>query len=700
MNNLLILAIVLLPALGAAVNGTAGPAIQKRFGALANGLIACSAIGLAFLLTAFLFLGFVLGPGPNRLVLDLYPWIESGPLQVRFELSLDPLSTLMALVVTGVGALIHVYSLGYMAHDKSPWRYFSYLNLFTFSMLMLVLSNNLMLMFVGWEGVGLCSYLLIGFWYEDVAKARAGMKAFIVNRIGDFGFLCGFFLLAWGLTGHFAGGSALNVINVNFDFLREHVHLLQAQTLWGIGLPTLVTLLFFFGATGKSAQIPLFVWLPDAMAGPTPVSALIHAATMVTAGVYMIARLNFLFVLAPATLAVVSGVGALTALFAATVGFAQNDIKKVLAYSTISQLGFMFVGVGVGAFTAGMFHLMTHAFFKACLFLGAGSVVHAMGGEQDIRRMGALRKKLPRTYATFLIAALAIAGVPGLSGFFSKDEILWKTFTHVNAAAPFWSYLVFPVALTAALCTAFYMFRLVFLTFFGETTRAAPEALAHVHESPATMTVPLVVLAALSIAGGFVGLPGLTGMPNYIEHWLGPVFEEGSKALTFREPGHGAEAIVMGVSVLLAAVGIFIAHRIYGSGRFDGAKALVQKIPALHRWVLNKYYVDEAYETVFVKPFLGLCRALRWMDVRLVDGAVNLAGRSTRVFSRLDGWIDAHIVDGAVNRLAGATTSLADKLRRIQTGRLQDAIYLLASGLFLLVAAMLIVQHFAHGTGG
>ena len=696
MMNELLLAIVLLPALGALINGTAGAVIQKRVGGQINGILATATTGLAFCIAAFLFIMMKWGGAQTGFVLDLYQWFGSGPVSVRFELRFDALSAVMTLVVTGVGALIHLYSIGYMAHDGSRWRYFSYLNLFMFSMLMLVLSNNLMLMFVGWEGVGLCSYLLIGFWYQDLDKARAGMKAFLVNRIGDFAFLCGFFLLAWGLTGGFGGSASLYAINVNFDYLREHAGILEGQTLWGIGLPTLITMLFFVGATGKSAQLPLYVWLPDAMAGPTPVSALIHAATMVTAGVYMIARLNFLYVMSPTTMAVVSGVGALTALFAATIGFAQNDIKKVLAYSTISQLGFMFVAVGVGAFSAGVFHLMTHAFFKACLFLGAGSVIHAMGGEQDMRKMGGLRKKLPWTYATFLVATLAIAGVPGLSGFFSKDEILWKAFTHVNAAVPFWGMVIFPVCLAAAMCTAFYMFRLVFMTFGGDTIRADEETRHHIHESPRTMTIPLVILAALSTVGGYVGLPALTGLPNLFEHHLWPVFEESEKVLRFTSADHAAESLVMLASVVLAALGIILAWRIYRNGRFDGAISIVARMPAFHKVVLNKYYVDEAYDAAFVKPFQGASRSLWGFDALVVDGAVNLSGTVTRAFARLDGWLDARIVDGAVNLVARTTAALGERIRRIQTGRLQDYVYALASGFVFLVVVMQAVKYFTR----
>ena len=465
----------------------------------------------------------------------------------------------MCLVVSGVGFLIHVYSAGYMHDDEGFARYFTYLNLFVFMMLTLVTANNLLLMFVGWEGVGLCSYLLIGFWYKKDSAANAGKKAFIVNRIGDFGFLLGIFFLLTTLGSH-------GVWTLDFGELQKHAHLLTGAA------ATLITLLFFVGATGKSAQLPLYVWLPDAMEGPTPVSSLIHAATMVTAGVYMIARLNFLYVMAPTTMFVVTLVGVLTALFAATIGCAQYDIKRVLAYSTVSQLGYMFVGVGSGAFAAGIFHLMTHAFFKGLLFLAAGSVMHAMSGELDMRKMGGLRKRTPVTYWTFLAGCIAIAGVPGFSGFFSKDEIMWKVFANYGGSLVFWGI----GALTAGL-TAFYMFRMFFTTFHGEC-RAPEEVKHHIHESPAVMTIPLVILAVLSVVGGWVGVPRILGGANRFEQWLEPVFGPGKEAAApalnfvtraFAEGGRGPcgvaspEGMLMAAAVIIAFAGIFIAYYFY-----------------------------------------------------------------------------------------------------------------------------------------
>ena len=465
--------IVLLPLIGAAINGLGGvlhPAQIWKAGDLLHRLRAghlarsCSRWGCSCSCTAC--------RRSDRFLLDQWwTWIDVGSLRADIAFWADPLSAVMILVVTGVGGLIHIYSIGYMHDDESYWRFFAWLNLFTFAMLTLVLGDNLLLMFVGWEGVGLCSYALIGFWYKEWANASAGSKAFIVNRVGDFGFMLGVFLLFWSMSdaGH---GSVI------FREIAQHAHVLDGKLFGGIAVATVVTLLFFVGATGKSAQIPLYVWLPDAMAGPTPVSALIHAATMVTAGVYMIGRLNFLFDMAPFTLSVVAWIGACTALFAATIALTQNDIKKVLAYSTVSQLGYMFMGMGAGAYTAGIFHLMTHAFFKACLFLGAGSVIHAMGGEQDMRKMGGLRQWMPQTYWTFLISTVAIAGIFPFAGFFSKDEILWKHFSTERG-----SLLIWAMGFVGAGMTAFYMFRLVFLTFFGEN-RADHHTREHLHESP------------------------------------------------------------------------------------------------------------------------------------------------------------------------------------------------------------------------
>src|SRR3989339_112402 len=500
--------IPLFPALGFIINSAFGGRASKTFVAW----VACLALFAAFLSSAAVFVEFLQLPATGRVFeRDIYNWIASGEMSVNIGFRIDVLSVIMCLVVTGVGFLIHVYSIGYMHDDPGFKRFFLYLNLFVFMMLLLVTGNNLLLMFVGWEGVGLCSYLLIGFWYEKDSAATAGKKAFIVNRIGDFGFLLGIFLL-------FVTLGAEGVWTLNFGEIQKSAHLLNGDI---VGL---ITLLFFVGAVGKSAQIPLYVWLPDAMEGPTPVSSLIHAATMVTAGVYMIARMNFLYSMAPDTLYVVAVIGVFTAFFAASIGFAQYDIKKVLAYSTISQLGFMFVAMGVGAYAAGIFHLMTHAFFKGLLFLGAGSVMHAMSGELDLRNMGGLRKKTPITYWTFFIACLAIAGIPGFSGFFSKDEILWKAFSSPNG--DLWIWLL--GAVTAGM-TAFYMFRLFFGTFHGEC-RASAEVKHHIHESPKVMTIPLSILAFLSVVGGYVGIPYLLGGNNAIEHFMAPVLGGGVHA--------------------------------------------------------------------------------------------------------------------------------------------------------------------------
>ena len=468
----------------------------------------------------------------------LYTWIESGALQVKLSFQVDALTAVMLLIVTGIGFLIHVYSLGYMGHDEDMARFFIYLNLFIFFMLILVMADNLLLLFVGWEGVGLCSYLLIGFWYRDHNNTIAGNKAFIVNRIGDFGFVLGIFLLVTEL-------GRQGVWTLDFAELQKNVRLLSPQMI------TAVTLLLFIGATGKSAQIPLFVWLPDAMAGPTPVSALIHAATMVTAGVYMTARLHFLFALAPTTLALIAWIGAATACFAATIALTQNDIKKVLAYSTVSQLGYMFLAVGLGAYGAAIFHVFTHAFFKACLFLGAGSVIHALGGEQDMRKMGGLRARMPTTYRTYVIATLAIAGAPLTAGFFSKDLILWQAFSH--GALELWA-----IGFLTAGMTAFYMFRQLFMVFHGEC-RASAHAQAHLHESPATMTVPLVILAAGSIFAGWLGAPEYLWGSKW-DHWLAPVFGA-------QEAHHGSVAVEIYVTLAtLALVGaaIYLAYARFG----------------------------------------------------------------------------------------------------------------------------------------
>jgi len=586
--------------------------VGDRLGKRGTAWLACGAVGLAFLAAVRAVLALAARPEHERVLTEFaYRWMKVGDFSADVAFLLDPLSAVMVLVVTGVGFLIHVYSVGYMAHEPSFRRFFLYLNLFMFSMLTLVLADNFLLMFVGWEGVGLCSYLLIGFWYTRPSATEAGKKAFIVNRIGDFGFLLGMFtLFAWG-------GS------LQYDRLFAVApHVFAA----GGAAITAATLLLFLGATGKSAQIPLYTWLPDAMEGPTPVSALIHAATMVTAGVYMVARCHVLFEMAPISMEVVAIVGATTALLAATIGMVQNDIKRVLAYSTVSQLGYMFFACGVGAFTAGIFHLMTHAFFKALLFLGAGSVIHALSDEQDLRRMGGLARRLPWTHATMLIATIAIAGIPPFAGFFSKDEILHGAFASGH-------YGIWAAGLVGALLTAFYMFRLYILAFRGES-RLSHEAEHHLHESPPSMIVPLVLLAALSVVGGWVGLPFQKG-GHVLERWLRPVFEPDAVSAVLGEAGaHRAahvvspmtEWILIELSVGVALAGILLAFRAYARDPAMVAR-LQQRWSALYQLLLHKYWVDEFYDRTIVAPIHRTSERLwRFWDVKIVDGAVNGVG--------------------------------------------------------------------------
>ncbi|HEX9614856.1 MAG TPA: NADH-quinone oxidoreductase subunit L, partial [Bacteroidota bacterium] len=545
---------------------------------------------------------------------------------VPIAYQIDQLSILMILIVTGVGFLIHVYSIGYMRGDPAFWRFFSYLNLFIVMMLNLIMADNFLLMFLGWEGVGLCSYLLIGFWHDRKFETGgykpgtgttndAAKKAFIVNRIGDVGFLLAMFLIFTRFG------------SLNFETVFGAASVLSPGNetiLW-------ITLLLFIGATGKSAQIPLFVWLPDAMAGPTPVSALIHAATMVTAGVYMVARCSVLYALAPTTLAIVAVVGVVTALFAATMGLVQNDIKKVLAYSTVSQLGYMFLAMGVAAFGAGVFHLMTHAFFKALLFLGSGAVIHAMREEQDIQKMGGLKTAMPVTYRTFFVAALAITGIPPLSGFFSKDEILWKAFSSEIGSPLLWI-----AGAAGALLTAFYMFRLVMLTFEGQARYDSHKI--HPHEAPKTMTIPLMILALFSAVGGFVGVPESLGGGNAFEHWLEPIFSRANLKLGLDH--HGPEAteyVLMVLSVGLAASGIVAAWFVY-TKRKEIAGKLRTKFSRMYRILWNKYYVDEAYDSLIVRPTVRISDTLLWkgFDVAVIDGLVNGSGRGVALVAQ---WI-------------------------------------------------------------
>jgi NADH-quinone oxidoreductase subunit L len=646
--------IVLVPLLGAAINGL----LNRRLPRQAAGLLACAAVGVSFVMSVVVFLRLLGMPAEARFLSDtMATWMGLGNFRVDLAFAIDPLGAVMALVVTGVGFLIHIYSLGYMAHDHGFQRFFTYLNLFIFAMMMLVLGENLLMLFVGWEGVGLCSYLLISFWFNDEANAAAGKKAFVVNRVGDFGFLLGIFLIGVNLLPHLDGSEGV----FSFRTMQHHVNYLAPAA-------TAICLLLFVGATGKSAQIPLYIWLPDAMAGPTPVSALIHAATMVTAGVYMIARMNFLFVLSPTALAVVAAIGVATAFFASTIALTQNDIKKVLAYSTVSQLGYMMLACGVGAFAMGIFHVMTHAFFKALLFLGSGSVIHAMSDEQDMRVMGGLKNKLPITYWTFLIGTLAIAGVFPLAGFFSKDEILWKAFSSEGGGVLPWA-----IGFIAAGMTAFYMMRLVVLTFFGEN-RATAEVQKHIHESPATMTVPLIVLAVLSIVGGWIGWPHFMGGGAWFEGWLEPVFASasgaahgaaahganeahgavshaveaaGHAAASGHDAGHGGhdttmEWVLAGASLLWGILGLVLGWFVYMKKTDLAESFRTMGGGFVHRVLLNKYYVDEAYEAVFLRPGFALSKNVLWkgVDAGFIDGllvngsalTVAIVGAILRIF--------------------------------------------------------------------
>ncbi|MBI3129267.1 MAG: NADH-quinone oxidoreductase subunit L [Candidatus Tectomicrobia bacterium] len=666
--------IPLFPLAGVLINGLLGSRTRGAAGHLAT-LMA----GLSFLVVLGISREMILGPGGSHTV-AVWDWITAGKFSASLSFLIDPLSTIMLLVVTGVGFVIHLYSIGYMHGDPGYPRFFTYLNLFMVSMLLLVMGDNYLVMFVGWEGVGLCSYLLIGFWYEKKSASDAGKKAFIVNRIGDAGFLLGMFLI-WSLTGSLAYGEA---------FKAE----LAAPAATAIGL------LLFIGAMGKSAQIPLYVWLPDAMEGPTPVSALIHAATMVTAGVYMVARTSPIYVQGPAALEVVALVGALTAIFAASIGLVQNDIKRVLAYSTVSQLGFMFMALGVGAFASGIFHLMTHAFFKGLLFLGSGSVIHALhhapaDQQQDMRYMGGLRSKMPVTYGTFLIGAIAIAGVPPFAGFWSKDEILAGAFFSGH-------YLVWGLGTAAAFMTAFYMFRLIFMTFHGEM-RVDHHAREHIHESPATMTVPLVILAVLSVVGGI--LPGFPPDAGWIHKFLAPSLAKAPAAHAaagegYRivkaaagagEPGggHGTVGIVLiALAIAVALGGIALAWRMYMRDTAAPGR-LAARFPGLYRVLLNKYYVDEFYQACIVEPIYRLMRALFNFDQRVVDGAVNGSSFLTVWTSRLSGLFDLRTVDGAVNGTASVLAFFAQLLKFIQSGMVQNYLFMMLLGVFLMVSAYL-----------
>jgi NADH-quinone oxidoreductase subunit L len=660
--------IVFLPLLGAIVNGLLGAKIQKSMGKGAIGMIACAPVVIAFGLSVWAFFILVgLEPEKRFLIDNMYRWIDLGSLQVDMAFMVDPLSAVMILIVTGIGGLIHIYATGYMHDDNAFWRFFAYLNLFTAAMLTLVLGDSLLLLFVGWEGVGLCSYALIGFWYTDHANARAGNKAFIVNRVGDFGFVLGMFLLFWSLDAQGHG-------TLTFRDMVKWAPSIKDMMIWGMPVATVATLFLFVGATGKSAQIPLFVWLPDAMAGPTPVSALIHAATMVTAGVYMTARMNVFFSMAPDTLHVIAIIGVATALVAATIALTQYDIKKVLAYSTVSQLGYMFIGVGVGGYAAAVFHLMTHAFFKACLFLGSGSVIHAMHHEQDMRKMGGLKAWMPITFATFFISVLAIAGFPPFAGFFSKDEILW-----LAASNHHWGIWFF--ALCGAGMTAFYMFRQLFMTFYGEC-RADHHTREHLHESPSVMTMPLVILAAGAVLAGFIGLPAVLGGSQFA-HWLEPVIHH--------EEHHGSHALewgLMALSVAVASLGAFVAYLMYRRESLSPEIFTNLAGGFFHRLFDRKWYVDEIYQVLFVNGSLLLAKVLSAFDAYIIDGIVNGSASVTRFVSWLNGLFDAYIIDGIVNAVANITFWVGNKFRRVQTGNINSYLY----GILIAVALAIIVK--------
>ena len=608
---------------------------------------------------------------------DLFDWVPAGimhtnsgrvmDLHVPWGVLIDPLTCVMLFVVTGVGFLIHVYSTGYMGHEGGYYRFFGYLNLFMFAMLTLITANNLLLLFVGWEGVGLCSYLLIGFYFLRKSASDAGKKAFIVNRIGDAGFILGLFLML-GTLG-------------TIQFTEIGPAIAAGHFAMGDAALTAIALLLFVGATGKSAQIPLYVWLPDAMEGPTPVSALIHAATMVTAGVYMIARTNAVFSMAPKALAVVAVVGCLTSIFAATMGLVQNDIKRVLAYSTVSQLGYMFLACGVGAFTAGVFHLMTHAFFKACLFLGSGSVIHAMSGEQDMRKMGGLWGKIPTTAKTFVVASIAIAGIPPLAGFFSKDAILGHAFESNK--------FLWLLGFITAGMTAFYMFRLVNMTFFGNS-RVDHEVEHHIHESPSVMTVPLMILATLSVVGGWIGWPESLGGSDRFAKFLEPVMakhaeEAGEAAASQAASGASMEYVLMLLSVLVACFGIWLAYRWYIQ-RPEIPEKIAAASPFLYKLLYNKYYVDQLYDAMFVNRIKDLALTLGAFDVNFINGlGVDGAGWVTRITSSISGIWDSWIVDGLVNLAARIVWFFSWPVRMLQTGRVaRYALFMLAGVLVFL----------------
>lgn len=676
----LIWLIPLFPAAGFLINGLFG----KRMSKTAIGVIAAGMVLLSFIFSAgAVFQLLQLEPEQRSHTVTLYRWIDAGQVRtaegplarfgVDWAFLLDPLSSIMILVVTGIGFLIHVYSTGYMHEEDGFYRFFAYLNLFMFSMLTLVLGSNYLMMFIGWEGVGLCSYLLIGYYFHKKSAGDASKKAFVVNRIGDWGLSIGVMLI-------FVWFGSLEFKTVG-EKVREGV----MSGAFHVSDPIFIAiaLALFIGATGKSAQIPLYVWLPDAMEGPTPVSALIHAATMVTAGVYMVSRSNFIYQMAPQAMAVVAVIGALTAFFAASIGLVQNDIKRVLAYSTVSQLGYMFLALGVGAFAAGVFHLMTHAFFKALLFLGSGSVIHAMHHEQDMRKMGALRNKIPTTFKTMFVGTLAIAGTPLLSGFFSKDEILWQAYSSPHGHIVLWL-----IGVTVAGMTSFYMFRLLFMTFFGDS-RVDHHTEHHIHESPKSMTIPLIILAIGAVFAGYVGLPAWLGGSAF-ERFLEPVFEPLpiAQAAEVEHHGAGLEIGIAAVSIVAALIGFGLAYFKYCKRSWEQQRE-IRQYGALYPVFLNKWYIDELYDALFVNRAKGAGVSLWKFDSKIVDGVVNGSAWGTVEGSIGSSWWDRWIVDGLVRFVGGFIKTVSWPIRLVQTGYVQNYALVMVLGVLIFIGYVL-----------
>ncbi|MBM4124257.1 MAG: NADH-quinone oxidoreductase subunit L [Nitrospira sp.] len=660
--DLLVLLIPVFPLVAVLLNGLLG----RRYSHDLAHRLAWGSVGLSFLCAVGVFVE-TLRTGVAREVVA-YRWIFGGDLTINLAFLVDPLTCIMLLVVTGVGFLIHLYSVGYMHGEEGFTRFFTYMNLFMVSMLLLVMGNNYLVLFIGWEGVGLCSYLLIGYYYDKVSAAKAATKAFVVNRIGDAGFLLAIFL-----------------VFVNFKTLDYTQVFAQAGQL-STGMATAIALCLLVGAVGKSAQIPLYTWLPDAMEGPTPVSALIHAATMVTAGVYMIVRNHVLYDMAPVAMTTVAWVGGLTALFAATIGLVQTDIKRVLAYSTVSQLGYMFLACGIGAYTAAIFHLMTHAFFKALLFLSAGSVIHALSGEQDIMKMGGLKAKIPWTHALFLVGTLAIAGIFPFAGFWSKDEIMAHAFVHGQ-------YVLYAMAAIGAFLTAFYMFRLTYLTFYG-ASRLDPHTAEHVHESPPIMIGPLAVLAVLSLLGGFAGVPPEAGWFHQFLHAVTAVGRGGEE----HGVGFGLVATLMMVATAIALLGWGLAHYLY-SVRTEKAAQWAARLPRVYATLLNKYHVDELYDALIVEPTKRLGLAWDWFDRTVIDGVVVGVGRMTHSGSALSTWIEKYVVYAALNVVGYANHQAARSWRKLQTGQVHHYVAILVAGFFILVHLILAWWGGASGIG-